>query len=137
MGRYKIEPVIRHGLEVMKYEMQDQEQKIQKLSSLVAEIQDRNYDSIAIICKDENTSSRVQEELEVLPEKPMVISNGLKEGFSKGVMVLPVHMTKGLEFDAVILFEPDMKEETMTAAKAKLLYVAVTRALHELHIIEV
>lgn len=137
MGRYKIEPVIRHGLEVMKYEIQDQEQKIQKLSSLVAEIQDRNYDSIAIICKDENTTNRVQEELEALPEKPTVISNGLKEGFSKGVMVLPVHMTKGLEFDAVILYEPDMKEETMTAAKAKLLYVAVTRALHELHIIEV
>lgn len=55
--------------------------------------------------------------------------------FTKGVMVLPIYMTKGLEFDTVILWNPDDESYTVNDADAKLIYVAVTRALHELHIL--
>ncbi|NLC19582.1 MAG: ATP-binding domain-containing protein [Clostridiales bacterium] len=50
-------------------------------------------------------------------------------------MVLPIYMTKGLEFDAVILWNPDDESYPVNDADAKLLYVAVTRALHELYIL--
>lgn len=50
-------------------------------------------------------------------------------------MVLPIHLTKGLEFDAVILWNPSPDAYRENEADAKLLYVAVTRALHELHIV--
>ncbi|HAB62209.1 MAG TPA: hypothetical protein DCE48_16210, partial [Lachnospiraceae bacterium] len=55
--------------------------------------------------------------------------------FTNGVMVLPIHMTKGLEFDTVILWNPDTKNYDYTDAEAKLLYVAITRALHELYVL--
>ena len=51
------------------------------------------------------------------------------------MMVLPIQLTKGLEFDAVILMNPSPEAYRETEADAKLLYVAVTRALHELHVV--
>jgi DNA helicase-2/ATP-dependent DNA helicase PcrA len=44
-------------------------------------------------------------------------------------------MTKGLEFDAVLLWNPDDVSYRASDEDAKLLYVAITRALHELHIV--
>ena len=55
--------------------------------------------------------------------------------FHNGVMVLPVTLTKGLEFDAVILWKPDEEHYGDNAREAKLLYVAITRALHELYLL--
>ena len=56
------------------------------------------------------------------------------EDFTNGVMVLPIHKTKGLEFDAAILWNPNEQAYPLEDAAARLLYVAITRALHELHI---
>lgn len=50
-------------------------------------------------------------------------------------MVLPVSYTKGLEFDAVLLFDPSEKKYPSDNGHVKLLYVAATRALHELTIL--
>ena len=63
------------------------------------------------------------------------LTNGESENFSKGTMVLPIRYVKGLEFDTVILWNPDMKQGLEQPETAKLLYVACTRALHELHIL--
>lgn len=52
--------------------------------------------------------------------------------FGAGVMVLPVAYTKGLEFDAVLLFDPSERKYPADDSHVKLLYVAATRALHEL-----
>ena len=50
-------------------------------------------------------------------------------------MVLPVALTKGLEFDTVILWKSDTEHYGENAREAKLLYVAITRALHELYLV--
>ena len=50
-------------------------------------------------------------------------------------MMLPVSYTKGLEFDAVLLFDPSEKKYPSDNGHVKLLYVAATRALHELTIL--
>lgn len=55
--------------------------------------------------------------------------------FKKGVMVLPIRLTKGLEFDAVIIWKPDNAHYGDNPKDAKLMYVAVTRALHELYLL--
>ena len=56
--------------------------------------------------------------------------------FTQGIMVLPIRMVKGLEFDTVILWNPDMKHGLERPDTAKLLYVAATRALHELYVFQ-
>ena len=50
-------------------------------------------------------------------------------------MVLPVEYTKGLEFDAVVLYDPTENAYPSEDRYVKLLYVAATRALHELSVI--
>ncbi len=50
-------------------------------------------------------------------------------------MVLPVAYTKGLEFDAVLLFDPSERKYPSDDGNVKLLYVAATRALHELAVL--
>lgn len=52
--------------------------------------------------------------------------------FGSGIMVLPVEYTKGLEFDAVLLCDPSKERYPAQDECVKLLYVAATRALHEL-----
>ncbi|MNI88799.1 Helicase IV [compost metagenome] len=56
--------------------------------------------------------------------------NGDKTQYEGGISVLPVYLSKGLEFDAVIV--TDVDQEHYGAGDAKLLYVGCTRALHEL-----
>ena len=58
-----------------------------------------------------------------------------KAEFGDGVMVLPVSYTKGLEFDAVLLFDPTQEKYPSDNGHVKLLYVASTRALHELAVL--
>lgn len=49
-----------------------------------------------------------------------------------GLSILPVYLSKGLEFDAVILADADSDHYGAAAWDAKLMYVGCTRALHEL-----
>lgn len=56
--------------------------------------------------------------------------NGNSQQYAGGISVLPVYLSKGLEFDAVIV--TDVDREHYSSEDAKLLYVGCTRALHEL-----
>ena len=58
-----------------------------------------------------------------------------KASFEKGIMVFPVEYTKGLEFDAVLMLDPDRESYPTDDGHAKLLYVAATRALHRLEVL--
>ena len=71
----------------------------------------------------------------ILLKKALFEKENDSSSFHNGVMVLPVTLTKGLEFDAVILWKPDEEHYGDNAREAKLLYVAITRALHELYLL--
>ncbi|SET68683.1 UvrD-helicase domain-containing protein [Paenibacillus sp. NFR01] len=58
--------------------------------------------------------------------------DGRMTEYRGGLSVLPVYLSKGLEFDAVILADADKGHYGEAAWDAKLLYVGCTRALHEL-----
>jgi DNA helicase II / ATP-dependent DNA helicase PcrA len=52
--------------------------------------------------------------------------------YEGGISVIPIYLTKGLEFDAVLIVDVDEDHYRLTAQDAKLLYVGCTRALHTL-----
>ena len=95
--------------------------------------QQAGYDTIAVICRDEAEASRVSSQLAA--QIVLADSNPTTAEFGSGVMVLPVEYTKGLEFDAVLLYNPSEEKYPATDAFVKLLYVAATRALHELAVL--
>ncbi|WP_456298142.1 HelD family protein [Anaerocolumna sedimenticola] len=132
---YDIEPIIRHGKEVSVGRFKDEKEMLQKTIKIIHDNLEGGYTTIAIICRTIEETREVYEKL-----SKHVAVEPLKEdmeemNFTNGIMVLPIHMTKGLEFDSVILWNPYEERYQASDADAKLLYVAITRALHELHIV--
>ena len=122
-GSYKIQPVIRHGQEVQ-VEIREGEALHGLLKTTVAKVQKQGFETIAVVCREEEEAKNVRKILGI-QEKT--------QDFHNGVMVLPVTLTKGLEFDAVILWKADGEHYGENQKEAKLLYVAITRALHQLY----
>ena len=115
-GRYKIDPVIRHGLPVQISEPLSEKEMYDRAAEIIAGAKEKGYQSIAVISKKEQERGREKKWLE-------------------DVTVLPIQLTKGLEFDVVILWNPDLEAAFSKQWSAKLWYVAVTRALHELYLL--
>lgn len=113
---YPIEPIVRHGNPVGIWQEPDLEAVRRRTEELIGQLKGQDYQTIALICRDE-------EEAKAL------------EGLDDKVTVLPLALTKGLEFDAVVLWNPSRERYSNSDRDAKLLYVAVTRALHELHLV--
>lgn len=130
-GAYQIEPVIRHGEPVQFIDSISVEEAIGICAEILAKMKEKGYETMAIIC----FSDREQEEITKRLSRQIVLTDTKDSGFSKGVMILTVPQTKGLEFDCVLLWKPDMKGYKDNPKLAKLLYVAATRALHELLVI--
>ena len=53
------------------------------------------------------------------------------------MVIIPVHLAKGLEFEAVIIANASADQFSDSDFDTRLLYVASTRALHELHVLGV
>ncbi len=125
-GSYKIQPVIRHGPEVAQIRT-DASRLEQTLKDTIRTLKNKHHETIAVVCRTDTEAAQVRQMLE--------LKNEDVQAFHNGVMVLPVTLTKGLEFDAVVLWKPDDQHYGMNRKEAKLLYVAITRALHELYMI--
>ncbi|HJA92947.1 MAG TPA: AAA family ATPase [Candidatus Eisenbergiella merdipullorum] len=127
---YSAEPIIRHGDPVRVLKTENRSGLIRKCTEICQGWQEKGFDTIAVICRNREEASRTAGELRNL--MPVAESDLEKAVFQSGVMVLPVEFTKGLEFDAVLILDPTRQEYPSDDGNAKLLYVAATRALHEL-----
>lgn len=130
---YPVEPIIRHGNEVCMTECKDEADMLAQTQRQIENWQREGHETIAIICRDEEETARVSA---YLRSKMSIVDSDLETTeFGNGVMVLPVEYTKGLEFDAVLIYHPSAKNYPAEDSYVKLLYVAATRALHELSIL--
>ncbi|RIU91999.1 RNA polymerase recycling motor HelD [Oceanobacillus picturae] len=92
---------------------------------------EKGHKMIAVICKTVQETERVYKELkEAVPVTQITEET---YGFSKGFIVLPVYLAKGIEFDAVII--PDGSSSHYKEKDRTLFYTACTRAMHDLTII--
>ena len=127
---YPVEPIIRHGSPVQLEEISDIDAMMQKTASVCKSWQQKGLETIAVVCRNRKHANETAKEL----GKYIDITDSDLENavFGAGIMVLPVEYTKGLEFDAVLIFNPTRDDYPVDDGHAKLLYVAATRALHEL-----
>ncbi|MBC2581790.1 UvrD-helicase domain-containing protein [Clostridium sp. DJ247] len=89
----------------------------------------QGYGSIAVICKTQKEADEIQSRLRSLTHSKILnISEG---NIEKGVIVVPAYLAKGLEFDVVLVYNAS-SENYKNEFDRKLLYVACTRALHQL-----
>ncbi len=100
-----------------------------KITQEITLCQEKGFQSIGLICKTEKNSIQLYEKLKHLPDIQLIEDESVSA--LQGVFIIPVYMSKGLEFDAVIICDADSQNYHDEDAK-NLLYVACTRALHRL-----
>ena len=92
--------------------------------------------SIAVITKLERQAKALHAALqETADDLSLHLVSGEGAKYLGGISILPVALAKGLEFDGVIIWNASAAEFKATPTDARLLYVALSRALHNLHII--
>ena len=108
----KIKSFNRKGREPEIYTAKDRESLCDMIASEVNACRMEGYRSIGLICKTEKNAFSLSKSL-------------------KDIKAVPVYMSKGLEFDAVLICDAD-KINYNSEEDKRLLYIACTRALHRL-----
>ncbi|MGM0835251.1 MAG: RNA polymerase recycling motor HelD [Bacillota bacterium] len=104
------------------------------IASKVADLRRVGLDSIAIICKSAEESLRAYQSLSSIDEIKLLKSNSME--YEQGVVVVPSYLSKGIEFDAVIIY--DASEHVYgDESLRRVFYTACTRAMHQLQIYSV
>ncbi|MFE4893853.1 RNA polymerase recycling motor HelD [Peribacillus butanolivorans] len=102
-----------------------------KIVSKVKDFQSREYNTIAIICKSAAESAAAYDALSIIGEIKLV-QKGTNE-YEQGVVVIPAYLAKGIEFDAVIIYDASVQAYGDESLR-RLFYTACTRAMHSLQI---
>lgn len=130
----KIIPFERAGELPVLTEVKNHTELHQVIISKVAALQGQGYESIAIICKSAEESKTAFEALMQI-DSIKLLKYGSAE-YEQGVVVIPSYLAKGIEFEAVIIY--DASEQTYEdESLRRIFYTACTRAMHELQLYSV
>jgi DNA helicase-2/ATP-dependent DNA helicase PcrA len=124
-------PVFRSGepVKVTKVTERDRfKQAVEAVQSFMGEA-----DTVALVTRTDEEAQRYHQVLAQAGIQANLIDSKQQE-YLGGISVVPVYLTKGLEFDAVLMVDVNRENYDDSPLSAKLLYVGCTRALHKLWI---
>ncbi|MPW27143.1 AAA family ATPase [Alkalibaculum sp. M08DMB] len=132
-GLILAKPVVRHGENPTINQLSSDTEILEKVEKRITTLIIEGYKSIAIIGKTSNECIHIQKQLERGKQIKTKLLKGKEEQYDHNIVVVPSYLAKGLEFDAVIIvnIKDSYKKDEIDL---KLLYVAMTRALHRLDI---
>ncbi len=110
----------------------NKEETLQEELINIVENYQEDFGKIVVLCKDKIQVKILQEQLGKALKAQYILSDDaiLKDG----VTVMPSYMAKGLEYDAVVVYDASHKNYNNVFDK-QLLYIACSRALHRLAIL--
>lgn len=123
-------PVFRSG-ESVRVQKVSKESRIEYIEEAIKAFQEQKASTIAIVGRTEGDCRKIFAELKDRGV-PVSIIDSSQRDYKGGISVIPVYLTKGLEFDAVLIVDVDSENYQKNEGDAKLLYVGCTRALHHL-----
>ncbi len=109
----------------------DRSDLIKMIAAEVKRCLENGYQSIGLICKTEKNANFLFELLKDSIDVRQIRDESTAD--LQGVFLIPVYLSKGLEFDAVLICDADAVNYNSEDDK-KLLYIACTRALHRLNL---
>lgn len=125
------EPVMKNGAPVIVKHFENEEKMVEQIKERLKEYKEKGFSNIALICKTVEDCIKLKEQLQ--DEEIHIISSKDSE-YSGGINIVPSYLSKGLEFDAVIITNADVHNYTDSEVDTKLLYVCITRAMNTLEI---
>lgn len=122
------EAVIRHADEVLYHKINNKYLDIEYYINLFIE---KGLKSIAIITNTQNEAENIYDEL--IDKIKVSIINDSNQEYNGGICIITSKLSKGLEFDGVIIADADEEiYKSNNTLDLKLLYVSMTRAMHNL-----
>lgn len=109
--------------------MEDLNQLDKSLCEDVRKFYQRGYKSIAIICKTKEEARDIQ--IRLKDSIDIKVLNDRNYEKKNSLLVVPSYLAKGLEFDVVLVYNVS-KVNYKSDFDKRLLYIACTRALHQL-----
>lgn len=128
------EPVMKNGAPVTFKHFENHSDMINQIKARLEEFKQKGFTNIAIIGKTIPDCLKLQKELNN-DEIHMISSKDAE--YNGGINICPSYLSKGLEFDAVIITDTDVNNYTKSEVDTKLLYVCITRAMNTLDIYHV
>lgn len=133
-GGERITPFERDGGKPVLTVVLDRAELHRCIASKVESLRGQGYKTIAIICKSAVESTAACEALSSIDQIKLVKSGSME--YEQGVVVIPSYLSKGIEFDAVIIY--DASEQVYgDESLRRLFYTACTRAMHSLQLYSV
>ena len=126
------QPIERHGDKIEHWKIDSEDSKISKIYEIIKTHLEAGHINIAVITKDFDESIELHKKLTNYEVDIKLISENLDK-YTGGTIIIPSYLSKGLEFDSVIISDSNKYSENIL--DTKLLYVACTRAMHTLDII--
>lgn len=124
-------PVFRHGHSPELIHCISEMDRVNQIYNKIKVYEEQGLASICVITKD---LAEGEDLYRALRKKGLEIEwlQDEEEQYNGQVAVMPSYLTKGLEFDAVLLYDVSAGKFKAKDLDIKLLYVMITRALHEL-----
>ncbi|MDF2653692.1 MAG: helicase, superfamily [Bacillota bacterium] len=125
-------PIERHGEIPCVSACHSQAHQFHKILDLIQIFKQSGYRSLGIICKSQKQANELYEDIKTVHEDILLLTFTSSE-FKEGIIISSAHMSKGLEYDQVIV--PNVSNDCYTTEMDRsLLYVACTRAMHKLEL---
>ncbi|WP_226087691.1 RNA polymerase recycling motor HelD [Mesobacillus sp. S13] len=127
----RIIPFERDGEQPVLTQVENQEELHRRIADKVERLRNDGYRSIAIICQSAEESMCAHQALSNIEGIKLIKSSSIE--YEQGVVVIPAYLSKGIEFDAVIIY--DSSEDVYSdESLRRVFYTACTRAMHHLQI---
>ena len=132
LDRTDCEPIKRMGNKPLLINVSTKNQLVSKFKKLFEYYKQKGYNNIGVITKTSANSKELHKILSSHFNDVKLITEN--ETYLNGTVIIDAFSAKGLEFDAVVIFNAN-NVEYCTELDKQLLYVAVTRALHDICLI--
>lgn len=131
LAAFRGKPVIRHGGPVEFIARNSFDETARDISDRISGFKKQGHKTVAVICKTMEECQRLLPGLKKVHKDISIITGNEKE-YKSGIVIVPSYLSKGLEFDGVIISNANRENYTGSELDIKLLYVAMTRPLHKL-----
>ncbi|MBC7959116.1 MAG: ATP-binding domain-containing protein [Vallitaleaceae bacterium] len=132
-GLLLAKPVVRHGEVPELLPCDSKDFLLKAIERKLAQFKKEEFKSIALIGKTLKECQKIHKALQQNKVTGIALLDGKDDSYHHEVVIVPSYLAKGLEFDAVMIisYEEQFGEDELDV---KLLYVAMTRALHRVSI---
>ncbi|HMM33032.1 MAG TPA: UvrD-helicase domain-containing protein, partial [Clostridia bacterium] len=131
LGQDAAQSIARHGEEPIMNGFSNLSELQNTLMNDAAALTEQGHSSVGILTRTKREAVELSMALRRKLRHKTILSGD--EGYARGVIVMPAYLAKGLEFDAVLIYNASAKSYAYEDERLYL-YTACTRALHVLRV---